>query len=164
MNTFQKRKLPKGGSIIVAFLAFVVDQLSKFWVMETIGPGEIVDIIPCLNFALVFNPGVTFGWLRAYSNFHYMLLVSVVCIMSVVVIIWWVRAENLIQRFATAMILAGALGNLVDRIRFRAVVDFIDFHIFGWHWYTFNLADSAIVLGVGLLLLDNFYKPKNTFV
>ncbi len=67
------------------------------------------------------------------------------------------------QRYATAMILAGALGNLADRIRFRAVVDFLDFHVFGWHWYTFNVADSAIVLGVGLLLLDSFCKSKNTF-
>jgi signal peptidase II len=78
--------------------------------------------------------------------------------------VWWWRAENALQRYATAIILFGAFGNLADRLRFRAVVDFLDFHIYGWHWYTFNLADSAIVLGVGLLMLDSFYKPKNTFM
>ena len=112
---------------------------------------------------LVFNPGVTFGLLRAYSNVHFLLLVGGVCVLSCIVGIWWYKAENAMQRYATAMILAGALGNLADRIRFHAVVDFLDFHVFGWHWYTFNVADSAIVLGVGLLLLDSFCKPKNGF-
>lgn len=159
MITF--RSPPKKNSIIIAFLVFIADQFSKFWIMEHVGPGEIVEVIPCLNFMLVFNPGVTFGLLRAYSNVHYILLVAGVCVLSCVVSVWWYKAENLMQRYATAMILAGALGNLVDRIRFRAVVDFLDFHVFGWHWYTFNVADSAIVLGVGLLLLDSFYTPKN---
>jgi signal peptidase II len=160
MITF--RAIPKKGSITIAFLVFIADQISKFWVMEHVGPGEIVEVIPCLNFMLVFNPGVTFGLLRAYSNIHYILLVTGVCVLSCIISVWWYKAENSIQRYATAMILAGALGNLVDRLRFRAVVDFLDFHVFGWHWYTFNVADSAIVLGVGLLLLDNFCKSNKT--
>lgn len=161
MITF--RTLPKKGSIIIAVLVFIGDQFSKFWVMEHIGPGEILHVVPCLNLMLAFNPGVTFGLLRAYSNVHYLLLVGGVCVLSCIVSIWWYKAENIMQRYATAMIFAGALGNLADRIRFRAVVDFLDFHVFGWHWYTFNVADSAIVLGVGLLMLDSFYKPKNVF-
>lgn len=161
MVTF--KSLPKKGSITIAFLVFIADQFSKFLVMEHVGPGEIVEIIPCLNFMLAFNPGVTFGLLRAYSNVHYILLVTGVCALSCIVSVWWYKAENPIQRYATAMILAGALGNLVDRLRFRAVVDFLDFHVFGWHWYTFNVADSAIVFGVGLLLLDNFCQSKNGF-
>lgn len=161
MITF--RTLPKKSSIIIAALVFIADQLSKFWVMEHIGPGEILHVAPCLNFMLAFNPGVTFGLLRAYSNVHYLLLIGGVCVLSCIVSVWWYKAENILQRYATAMILAGALGNLADRIRFRAVVDFLDFHVFGWHWYTFNVADSAIVLGVGLLLLDSFCKPKNVF-
>jgi signal peptidase II len=155
--------LPKKGSIIAAFLLFFADQLSKFLVLESIGYGEIVNVSPCFNFILTFNAGVTFGLLKAHSDLHFILLVTGVCIMSLVVAIWWFRAENALQRYATAMILSGALGNLADRLRFHGVVDFIDFHIFGFHWYTFNVADAAIVLGVGLLLLDSFYKPKNSF-
>ena len=158
------RTLPKKGSIIIACLVFIADQFSKFWVMENIGTGEILHVAPCLNFMLAYNPGVTFGLLRAYSNVHYLLLVAGICVLSCIVSVWWYKAENLVQRYATAMILAGALGNLVDRIRFHAVVDFLDFHVFGWHWYTFNVADSAIVLGVGMLLLDSFCsKQKNGF-
>lgn len=158
MITF--RAIPKKGSIWIAFFILIFDQLSKFWVVEHIGPGEIVHIASCLNFMLAFNPGVTFGLLRAYSNLHYLLLVSGVVLLSCIVTFWWWKAENLLQRYATAMILAGALGNLADRVRFRAVVDFIDFHVFGWHWYTFNVADSAIVLGVGLLMLDSFLSKR----
>lgn len=159
MITF--KKLPKKRSLVFGSLVLILDQLSKFWVLEHVGTGEIYHICPCLNFMLTFNPGVTFGLLRAYSNVHYILLVLGVCVLSCVVSVWWWKAENTIQRYATAMIFFGALGNLTDRLRFRAVVDFIDFHVFGWHWYTFNVADSAIVLGVGLLLLDNFYKAKH---
>lgn len=162
MITF--RTVPKTGSLIVAFFVFIADQLSKYWVLDSVGFGETISVAPCLNFVLAFNPGVTFGWLRAYSNVQYILLVCGVCGLSLIVIQWWRKATTAIQRYATAMILAGALGNLVDRLRFRAVVDFLDFHLFGWHWYTFNLADCAIVLGVGLLFLDNFYKPKNVFM
>ncbi len=161
MLTF--RTLPKKGSIIAAILLFWVDQIAKFLVLENIGTGEIVNVASNLNFVLTFNAGVTFGLLKAYSNLHFTLLVAGVCLMSCVVVVWWFRAENALQRYATAMILAGALGNLTDRLRFHAVVDFIDLHLMGMHWYTFNVADSAIVLGVGILLLESFFKPKNLF-
>ncbi len=159
MITF--KKLPKKRSLVIGTLVLILDQFSKFWVLEHVGTGEILHVSSCLNFMLAFNPGVTFGLLRAYSDVHYILLVLGVCTLSCFVSIWWWKAENAIQRYATAIIFFGALGNLADRLRFRAVVDFIDFHVFGWHWYTFNLADSAIVLGVGLLLLDNFFKAKH---
>jgi signal peptidase II len=152
--------IPKKGSIIVAILLFCADQISKFLVLENIGTSEIIYVASNLNFTLTFNAGVTFGLLKAYSNLHFILLVVGVCIMSIVVAVWWFRAENSIQRYATAMILAGAFGNLVDRLRFHSVVDFIDFHFLGYHWYTFNIADSAIVIGVGLLFVDNLYKAK----
>ena len=152
------RSIPKKGSVITASLLFFIDQISKFLVIKNIGSEDVINITPCLNFVLTFNKGVTFGLLKANSNLHFLLLLAGICIMSLVVSIWWIRAESIIQRYATAMILSGALGNLIDRLRFHGVVDFIDFHILGYHWYTFNVADSAIVLGVGLLLLDSFLK------
>jgi signal peptidase II len=158
MLTF--RKLPKKGSIITAVLLLLIDQFSKFLVLEKINIGEAVNIAPCFNFILTFNNGVTFGWLKAYSNLQFILLVVGVCVMSVIVAFWWLRAENSTQRYATAIILAGAIGNLVDRLRLRGVVDFIDFYIFDYHWYTFNVADAAIVIGVVLLLLDSFFKKS----
>jgi signal peptidase II len=110
MITF--KALPKKGSIVIGLLVFVLDQLSKFWVLEHVGPGESMHVFPCLNFMLVYNPGVTFGLLRAYSNVHYILLVAGVCVLSCIVTVWWWRAENALQRYATAIILFGAFGNL----------------------------------------------------
>jgi len=160
MRIFKEKILPKKGSLLIGCLVLLLDQISKFWVLENVSSSETLSICSCLNFVLAFNPGITFGLLHAYSNIHYILLVLAVFMLICLVTVWWWKAETILQRYATAIILFGALGNLVDRVRLRAVVDFIDFHIFGWHWYTFNLADSAIVLGVGLLLLDNFRNAK----
>jgi len=154
--------LPKKSSIILAIFLFLADQITKFLVLKNIAYGENVVIAPCLNFALTFNAGVTFGLLKAHSNLHLILLVMGVCLVSCFVIVWWYKSENMLQRFATSMILAGAMGNLVDRLRFHKVVDFIDFHLMGYHWYTFNVADASIVLGVGLLLLDSFFYAKKS--
>lgn len=153
--------LPKKSSIILAVLLFLADQVTKFLVLKNIAYGETVVIAPCLNLALTFNTGVTFGLLKAHSNLHLSLLIAGVCLVSYFVIVWWFRAENILQRFATSMILAGAMGNLLDRLRFHKVVDFIDFHLMDFHWYTFNVADASIVLGVALLLIDSFFYSKN---
>ena len=148
----------KKWSMLTSLVLLIIDQISKFLVLNNIGNGDIVNVAPCLNFILTFNQGVTFGLLKANSYVHFILLLTGVCIMSLIVTIWWLRAENTIQRYATALILSGAFGNLIDRLRFHGVVDFIDFHILGYHWYTFNVADAAIVVGVGLLLLDTISK------
>lgn len=150
------------GSIIIGIFVFLFDQLSKFWILSHIGNHDVLSICSCLNFILTFNPGVTFGLLHAYSEIHYILLLLGICVLLCIVCIWWWKAENILQCYATAIIMFGAFGNLVDRLRLKAVVDFIDFHISTWHWYTFNLADSAIVLGVGLLFLDTFLNTKKS--
>ena len=103
MITF--KTLPKKDSVLIGLLVFVLDQMSKFWILEHVGSGEIVHVFPCLNFMLAYNPGVTFGLLRAYSNVHYILLVAGVCALSCIVTVWWWRAENALQRYATAIIL-----------------------------------------------------------
>ena len=155
----------KKGSVFTALLLLFADQISKFLVIKNIGAVDVINIAPCLNFVLTFNKGVTFGLLKANSYYHTMFLLAGACVMSVIVTIWWLKSENIIQRYATAMILSGAFGNMIDRTRFHGVVDFIDFHVFGYHWYTFNVADSAIVIGVGLLLLDSFFLCKeNTII
>lgn len=154
------KKIPKVGSIIIGAFVLLCDQLSKLWVLKSIGSHDTLPICPSLNLILTFNPGVTFGLLHAHSTMHYVMLILGACILLCIVCLWWWKAENILQRYATGIIIFGAIGNLVDRIRFRAVVDFIDFYIADWHWYTFNLADSAIVLGVSLLFLDAFSTPN----
>lgn len=157
----QTKQISIISSLIIGFLVLAFDQFSKYWIVEHITSHDILPICSCLNFTLTFNPGITFGLLHAYSNSHYLLLVLGSCLLLCIVCSWWLKAENALQRYATAIIIFGAIGNLVDRIRFRAVVDFIDFYIADWHWYTFNLADSAIVLGVGLIFIDTFWNASN---
>lgn len=152
--------IPKKGSLLAAFLLLALDQVSKFLVLQNVSNNDVITITPFLNFILTFNKGVTFGLLKANDSYHIILLLAGAFAMSLVVIMWWLRSENVMQRYATATILSGAIGNIIDRIRFQGVVDFIDFHIFGYHWYTFNVADSAIVVGVGFLLLDSFLSNK----
>ena len=73
---------------------------------------------------------------------------------------WFFKEKKEIIKLALALILGGAVGNIIDRVRFGAVVDFLDFHAFGYHWPAFNIADSAIVLGAGLLIVDSFLRPR----
>lgn len=144
-------------------LVFLIDQISKIWVLNTISYGEIFHVTDFFNIVLTYNHGVTFGMLKAYSNLQFYVLSGAVIAVILLVFVWWLRSENNLQRYATTLIIAGALGNLCDRLRFRAVVDFLDFHINGWHWYAFNIADSAIVLGVILLFFESYYNTKNRF-
>lgn len=141
-------------------LVFLADQVSKIWVLNTISYGEIMHITDFFNIVLTYNHGVTFGMLKAYSNLQFYILSSAITAIIILVFAWWLKAENNLQRYATALIISGALGNLCDRMRFRAVVDFLDFHINGWHWYAFNIADSAIVCGVILLIAESYLLKK----
>ena len=141
--------------LLIAVVVFGLDQWSKFEVVRHLTDGPIrVDAY--LNLALVYNRGAAFGFLSNQSGWQNVFFV-VVAVLIVVGIVWFlVRAprEDRLMVVALMLVLGGALGNLVDRLRLGRVVDFIDFHIGAWHWYTFNLADSAITVGALLLALD----------
>jgi signal peptidase II len=155
-----KKKISKKNSILLMMLIFLSDQFSKILVLNSINYGEIFHVTDFFNIVLTYNHGVTFGMLKAYSNVQFYVLSAAIVAVTILVFIWWIKAENKLQRYATSLIIAGALGNLCDRLRFRAVVDFLDFHINDWHWYAFNIADSAIVLGVILLFAENYLIKK----
>lgn len=154
MKTIYKKNL-----LLLLFI-LLVDQLSKIVVINKLSYGEVFHINRFLNFVIAYNHGVTFGMLKAYSNIQFLILSTMILVVLCIVVFWWVKSENNLQRYANTIIIAGALGNIMDRIRFKAVVDFIDFHIANWHWYTFNIADSAIVIGVFMLLIDSYVISK----
>jgi len=147
----------------LAFLALGVltaDQLSKFAVYRFTTTGSLRVLIPgLLNLVHTTNSGVAFGLL---SNSHSPWLSKVLIVFSVVVIgllVWLLateRAGGWVGQCGLAFILGGAVGNVLDRVLRRSVTDFIDFHVGSYHWYTFNLADSAIVAGAGLVILELF--------
>lgn len=147
--------------LAVAVATLLLDQLTKWLIRDVVmTPPRVIHVIPSFNLTLVYNPGVSFGqmgWLGPW-------VLSVVAVaISVALVFWLRRAERPLLGLALGMIIGGALGNVIDRIRFGAVVDFLDFYVPGtnWpHWPAFNVADSAIVVGVGLILLDGLFAER----
>ncbi|MGH7410699.1 MAG: signal peptidase II [Candidatus Methylomirabilis sp.] len=136
----------------------LLDQVSKLYIQATIPLGHSVPVIPDL-FAIVhvLNPGAAFGLLAARSaSFRNPFFIGI-SILAIAFILYY-RHRGLethpLASFALSLILGGALGNLIDRLRIRMVIDFLDVHYYQYHWPAFNVADSAITIGVSLMLLD----------
>lgn len=145
----------------IAILVIVLDQISKWTIQEVIMvPPRTIPMFPGFNLVLVFNKGVSFGQMAWLGPLALSVLAAVI---SVALVFWLRKAETRLLAVALGLIIGGAIGNVIDRIRFEAVVDFLDFYVPGadWpHWPAFNVADSAIVVGVGLILLDGLFAER----
>lgn len=143
-----------------------VDQASKYWVLEVIGLPDIgqIPVLPVLSLTMVWNRGVTFGLLNGLGASSHVVLAAVALVVVVALGFWLRRAEATLVAVALGAIAGGAVGNVIDRLRFGAVVDFIHAHAWGWSWYVFNVADAAIVCGVGALLLDGLLPWRDNRV
>jgi lipoprotein signal peptidase len=108
-----------------------------------------------LNLTFVWNRGVTFGLLSSYGTWSYLVLAAVALGVVAALGVWLRRAESPLVAVSLGAITGGAVGNVIDRLRFGAVADFIDVHVGAWHWYVFNVADAAIVCGVAALVLES---------
>lgn len=153
--------------VAAGLLVLAADQASKAWVLYGLDLPQLgrVEVIPTLSLTMVWNQGVTFGLFRAEGAWGPLLLVAVAVAIVVALALWLRRAESRLVAAALGAIAGGAVGNVVDRLRFGAVVDFIHFHVGGWSWYVFNVADAAIVCGVTALVLDGLRpraKPGDT--
>jgi signal peptidase II len=145
--------------LVAGLLVLGLDQASKWWVLNVIElprVGQIV-LLPVLNLTMVWNQGVTFGLLRQDGPWGAWILGGVALAVVVALGIWLRRAESLLSAAALGAIAGGAIGNVIDRFRFGAVVDFLHAHAFGWSWYVFNVADAAIVCGVAALLIEGLF-------
>ncbi len=141
----------------LAAVITVADQLVKWIVLARFAPGEGLAVTPFFNLVLVFNKGAAFSFLAREAGWQTPLLVGFALVAAGIVSVLIVRSpESNLLRAALALILGGALGNVIDRLRFGHVVDFLDFHAAGWHFPAFNVADSAITVGAALLILDGF--------
>jgi signal peptidase II len=140
-----------------ALVVLVADQVSKWWVIDVIHLPQVGQIVllPVLNFTMVWNRGVTFGLLTSFGRSSYLLLAAVALAVVIALVVWLRRAESLLVAISLGAIVGGALANVIDRLRFGAVIDFIHAHIGDWSWYVFNLADAAIVCGVAALVIDS---------
>ena len=146
----------------IAVVVFVLDQLSKYWVtaildLKTRG---YIELLPVFNLMWVGNSGVSMGLLRAEGNVERWLLVVATLVIAAGVAWWMARETNRTDVVALGMVLGGALGNIVDRARYGYVVDFLHAFWHDHHFYIFNVADAAITVGVGLLLLRALLTPS----
>lgn len=149
---------------VIAILIVAFDQLTKWWVLaDLMDPPQIVAVTSFFNLVLVWNRGVSFGLFDSDSHWGPILLSALALAISAVLVVWLRRVGGRLPAVAIGMVLGGAVGNVIDRIRFGAVVDFLDFHAFGYHWPAFNVADSAISIGVGLLLYDGLFENRRKF-
>ena len=142
-------------------LVIVLDQLSKFRILAALRPGQSVEVLPFFNLALVFNPGAAFSFLSDAGGWQrWFFVVLALAVSGWLTLLIRQHAVERLLPLAAAMILGGALGNVIDRIRFGAVVDFLDVHAAGWHWPAFNVADAAISLGVALLIWQQLFHAE----
>lgn len=149
------------GVLFITALIITADQISKSLVKSTMTLYDVVPVIPGffqLNY--ITNKGMAFG-INLPVGISFFSGISLIIICFLVWILWCERKNNLLMRISLALILGGAIGNLIDRILFGEVIDFFDFMVGDFHWYIFNIADSAVTVGIILMLFYSFlFKPK----
>ena len=144
--------------LVVAGLVIFLDQLSKLAILMLLD--QAVAVTPFLNLVVVWNRGVSFGMFASAGALMPWLLSGLALAVVVARGFWLRRVADPLVGVALGLIIGGALGNVIDRVRFGAVVDFLDFHALGYHWPAFNVADSAICVGAALLLVDGLLAPR----
>lgn len=150
--------------LFLAFAIFMIDQTTKAWAVRRLRHGQDLEIIPgLLNFSYAQNTGVAFSMLDDYGETGRWALSSIGILAGILVLYYFWRVPSSSDRMlgALALLLGGIAGNVTDRIRFGFVIDFIDFYIGSWHYPTFNVADMAIVIGAGLLIIEMYFVKKD---
>lgn len=131
------------------------DQVTKYAIVRHGAMDDSIEILSFLNFILNYNTGAAFSFLGAESGWQICFFAALSLAIAVFLVVWLIhtRRSDYVMAIGLSLVIGGALGNFIDRVRFGYVVDFIDFHIKGWHYATFNFADSAICIGAFLLII-----------
>ena len=151
------KKLPF--SAVITFSVVILDYISKQTILDRIMPHEAVDVLPFLRIVNVQNEGAAFGLFTSLGN-NFFIIISFVAI--ILIVIYISRIKGRLELFSISLILGGAVGNLIDRLTVGKVVDFIDFFVGKWHWPAFNVADSALTVGIILFLIDSLRNVRST--
>ena len=146
----------------MALLIIVIDQASKLWVNSNLVPGKVYSVLPHFNFYLTYNRGVAFSMFSSSSVVvHNMLFIlSLLIVFGLVFLHFKLDKSKYLLHFALALVIGGAIGNMVDKVILGFVIDFIDFYWGSWHFATFNLADAAISVGGFFIILDSFLNER----
>ncbi len=154
-----------GRGLALAIVVVIADQLAKIWILAFFAgaPSGIHawTVIPrYFNLVLTWNRGISFGMFNGDEGVGAIVFVGLAAAIVAGLLWWLVRVQSLLLALAIGFIVGGAVGNALDRIARGAVVDFLDFHVGQWHPFAFNLADAAISVGVGLLIVDGIWGRR----
>lgn len=148
--------------LLLSALVVFFDQLTKLWALQALKLHQPRMMSPVINMYLDFNKGAAFSMLNSNPTIAMWLFGGVALIVSVVLFVWllFVPTESQLQSASLSLILGGAVGNLIDRVRLGHVVDFVQLHVEEYYWPTFNVADTVITIGAALLVLSVFLRKK----
>ena len=145
---------------LIIFSIFLIDQVSKYYIINIFEfQNEVIYLSSFLNLQLIWNEGIAFG-LLSFENDLYYNSITFVIIIVILILLFLIKNDDQYSYFYS-IIVGGALGNLIDRIRYSSVPDFIDFHISNFHWFVFNIADIFVSLGVICLIVAEIFFNKN---
>ena len=148
-------------AFFIAFALLVADQLSKEWLLDMLySRGEAIPLLPFFKLVMVWNQGVSFGLFAGDSMWHQAMLIAVAVVIIGFLLVWLWQTPRMFTAIAIGSVIGGAVGNIIDRVRFGAVADFFYFHYEEWYWPAFNIADSAIFIGVVLLCWESMVNPS----
>jgi len=166
-----------GFGLIIDFI--ILDQISKWFILEKVFKEKMeipalgfsdwitsterlpyiqLEISSFFNFTMVWNHGISFGLFQSGNPWP---LITIASLISIVFSIWLVRSKSWVEAISLSMVIGGAIGNIIDRLHFGAVADFFDFHVFGWHYPAFNLADSFISVGIVILVMNSLFFDRD---
>ncbi|MEO1888690.1 MAG: signal peptidase II [Cycloclasticus sp.] len=150
--------------LVLSLLVIVLDQASKLWVVANFNLYESLPLFPSFNLTYVHNKGAAFSFLSSEGGWQRWFFVVIALVATIVLTVWLARLKTSERWMAVtlSLILGGAIGNLYDRISYGYVIDFIDVYYQSHHWPVFNVADSAISIGVVMMLMDAFWGKKLT--
>ena len=151
--------------LLVPLAVIIADQASKSWIVRHLGEFEVTSVFPVLDITLMHNVGAAFSFLADASGWQRWFFIALSSIVSIGLTVWLLRLPREARRLLAlglALVLGGALGNLIDRIRLGSVVDFINFHWNQAYFPAFNVADSAITIGAACLLLDALLDSRRS--
>ena len=151
---------PRLLGFLVAAITLAVDQGHKIWMLEVldIRARQPVALTPFLDLVMAWNRGVSFGMGNNSGGWNVVLFTAIAAVVGGMLVAWMARASNRLILVALGLVVGGAIGNVIDRLRLGYVVDFLDFHWQAWHFPAFNAADSAITLGALCLIVDELIK------
>lgn len=147
--------------LAIALVAVILDQCSKYYILWFLQSGAYVPFGDYFNIVRAWNTGVSFSMLNNYGNVGAWVLSGLAAVIVVMLFHWLRKESNRVLQLALGLIMGGAIGNIIDRVRFGAVFDFLDFHVADWHWPAFNVADACICLGAAIIVVEAFRTKIN---